>query len=132
MKLARLTFGAAAAALGALALSATPGVAQQSYVEGYYVQLPPPGMDDRGHVFVPPERIIIREAPMVVREAPARVIVREPIGGPYANEVYVREAGPRDLAPLPPDEVSRGFDEDCRTVERETRSGLITVSTVCD
>ncbi|MFT0862094.1 hypothetical protein [Ancylobacter sp. G4_0304] len=133
MKFARLSVGAAAAALGALALSATPGAAQQTYVEGYYIQLPPPGMDDRGHVYVPPkrERVIVREAPVVVREAPSRVIIREPADGPYANEVYMREA-PRELAPLPPREVSSGFYDECRTVERQTRTGLITVGTVCD
>lgn len=140
MKIAKLTTGVAAAALGALALSATPGLSQETIYQqnsGYYVELPPAGTDDRGQVFVaqPRERVIVseevvREAPVVVREAPSRVIVRE--RAPVTEEIVVRDAPP---FPAPAPRLFPNADPygpDCRTVERTSSSGIVRVSTVCD
>lgn len=148
MKIAKLTMGATAFALGALALSATPGLAQGTIYQqgsGYYVELPPAGTDDRGNVFVaqPRERVIVseepmvreapvvvREAPVVVREAPSRVIVREP--APVTEEVIVRDAPP---FPAPAPRLlpsSDPYGPDCRTVERTSPTGIVQVSTLCN
>lgn len=139
MKIARLTMGGIAAAIGVCALSA-PGFAQEVYVRTTEPIDGPVIVEEPGYVIAPAprervrERIIVREAPVVVREAPSRVIVREPMDGPYANEVYVREP-----LPLPPREVrqrqvrSGGFyDDGCQPVTRETRSGYATVGMACD
>lgn len=137
MKIAKLTMGATAFALGALALSATPGLAQETVYQqspGYYVELPPAGTDDRGHVFVaqPRERVIVSEEPMVqappvvVREATSTVIVREP--APVTEEVIVRDAPPFP-APAP---RLLPTTPDCRTVESTSPTGIVRVSTLCN
>ena len=135
MKIARLTMGGIAAAIGVCALSA-PGFAQEYYVRTAEPMGGPVIMQDPGPGYVveaPRERVIIREAPVVIRQAPQRVIVQEPMGGPYANEVYVREPAPLP-APLPPREVRNGFYDDggCQPVQRETRSGFVTVGMACN
>jgi len=125
-----------AAVFGAATL-ASPATAQEVYLRGPG-PLPPgtviieePGY---GPGYLPPGgHVIVREAPprVLVPEAPERVIVTDPMGGPYAREVYIRR-------PAPPDAVPDGYYDDgptgggCRTVERESRSGLVTVSTICD
>ena len=130
MKIARLTMGGIAAAIGVCALSSA-GFAQEYYVRTAEPMGGPVIIEEPGPGYVveaPRERVIIREAPVVVREAPQRVIVQEPMGGPYANEVYVREP-----APLPPREVRNGFyDDGCQPVQRQTRSGFVTVGMACD
>jgi len=123
-----------AAALGLCALSAVPALSQELYVRS----ADPYGsrvivQEEPAYVTAPGERVIIREAPpqVVVREAPQRVIVTEPMDGPYANEVYVRDAPP--FPPPAPRMVHRdNFGPECRTVERETQSGLLRVATYCD
>ena len=130
MKIARLTMGGIAAAIGVCALSSA-GFAQEYYVRTAEPMGGPVIIEEPGPGYVveaPRERVIIREAPVVVREAPRRVIVQEPMGGPYANDVYVREP-----IPLPPREVSNGFyDDGCQPVQRQTRSGFVTVGMACD
>ena len=130
MKIARLTMGGIAAAIGVCALSSA-GFAQEYYVRTAEPMGGPVIIEEPGPGYVveaPRERVIIREAPVVVREAPQRVIVQEPMGGPYANEVYVREP-----VPLPPREVRNGFyDDGCQPVQRETRSGFVTVGMACN
>lgn len=135
MKIAKLTMGGIAAAIGVCALSSA-GFAQEYYVRTAEPLNGPVIMEDPGPGYVveaPRERVIIREAPVVLRQAPQRVIVQEPMGGPYANEVYVREPMPEPL-PLPPREVRSGgfYDDGCQPVQRETRSGYVTVGMACD
>lgn len=134
MKIARLTMGGIAAAIGVCALSGA-GFAQDVYVRTTEPIDGPVIVEDPGYVVAPAprERVIIREAPMVLREAPSRVIVQEPMGGPYANEVYVREPVPLPPREIGPRQVRRGFDDDgCQPVQRETRSGFVTVGMACD
>ena len=132
MKIARLTMGGIAAAIGVCALSGA-GFAQDVYVRTTEPIDGPVIVEEPGYVVAPAprERVIVREAPVIMREAPSRVIVREPMDGPYANEVYVREPlPPRDIGPR---QVRRGFyDDDCQPVTRETRSGFATVGMACD
>lgn len=130
MKTGHVVIGLAAA-LGVSTLAATPGLAQELYVRS--AEPVPPGvvvMEQQPTYVAPTRRVIIQKpAPVVVQEVPAesrRVIVTEPAPTPMAREVYVREA-----APLPPAEViDNGYG--CRTLERESISGITTVSTVCD
>lgn len=130
MKTGHVVIGLAAA-LGVSTLAATPGLAQELYVRS--AEPVPPGvvvMEQQPTYVAPTRRVIVQEpAPVVVQEVPAeprRVIVTEPAPAPMAREVYVREA-----APLPPAEViDNGYG--CRTLERESISGVTTVSTVCD
>lgn len=130
MKTGHVVIGLAAA-LGVSTLAATPGLAQELYVRS--AEPVPPGvvvMEQQPTYLAPTRRVIVQEpAPVVVQEVPAeprRVIVTEPAPAPMAREVYVREA-----APLPPAEViDNGYG--CRTLERESMSGITTVSTVCD
>ena len=126
-----------AAAVGLCAMSATPTVAQEVYLGA-----PPSGrtviIQERGYVVPPEPRVIIREpvspgpGQVIVREAPERVIVTEPVGGPYENDVYVREVAP-DVLPLETvgPRVRRGIGEDCQIMERETSTGLLQVSEWC-
>lgn len=134
MKTARLTMGGIAAAIGVCALSSA-GFAQDYYVRTAEPLDGPVIMEDPGPGYVveaPRERVIIRQGPVVVREAPRRVIVQEPMGGPYANEVYVREPLPLPT-PSPPREVRNGFyDDGCQPVQRQTGSGYVTVGMACD
>ncbi|ADH90371.1 hypothetical protein Snov_3096 [Ancylobacter novellus DSM 506] len=130
MKTGHVVIGLAAA-LGVSTLAATPGLAQELYVRS--AEPVPPGvvvMEQQPTYVAPTRRVIVQEpAPVVVQEVPAeprRVIVTEPAPAPMAREVYVREA-----APLPPaDVIDNGYG--CRTLERESISGITTVSTVCD
>lgn len=125
-----------AAVLGAVTLAASPASAQEVYVRGPGPL--PPGtviVEEPGYApgYLPPGgHVIVREAPprMVVREAPERVIVTDPMGGPYAREVYVRRPAPPE--PMPGGYYDEAYDGGCRTMERQTRTGLVTVSTVCD
>lgn len=123
-----------AAALGLCALTAAPALSQELYVrsaEPYGSRIIV--QEESDYAPLPGERVIIREVPpgVVLEEAPPRVIVTEPTDGPYADEVYVREAPPFP-PPAPPIARRDGFGPDCRTVEHETRSGLLRVSTYCD
>lgn len=130
MKTGHVVIGLAAA-LGVSTLAATPGLAQELYVRS--AEPVPPGvvvMEQQPTYVAPTRRVIVQEpAPVVVQEVPVeprRVIVTEPAPAPMAREVYVREA-----APVPPAEViDNGYG--CRTLERESISGITTVSTVCD
>ncbi|MDF2618219.1 MAG: hypothetical protein K0S00_878 [Xanthobacteraceae bacterium] len=138
MKTGHVVIGLAAA-LGVSTLAATPSLAQELYVRS--VEPAPPGvvvMEQQPTYVAPTRRVIVQEpapvvvqepAPVVVQEVPAeprRVIVTEPAPAPLAREVYVREA-----APLPPaDVIDNGYG--CRTLERQSISGITTVSTVCD
>lgn len=137
MKTGHVVIGLAAA-LGVSTLAATPGLAQELYVRS--VEPAPPGVivTEQPTYVAPTRRVIVQEpapvvvqepAPVVVQEVPAaprRVIVTEPAPAPLAREVYVREA-----APLPPaDVIDNGYG--CRTLERQSISGITTVSTVCD
>lgn len=130
MKTGHVVIGLAAA-LGVSTLAATPGLAQELYVRSG--EPVPPGvvvMEQQPTYVAPTRRVIVQEpAPVVVQEVPVesrRVIVTEPAPAPMGREVYVREA-----APLPPAEViDNGYG--CRTLERESVSGITTVSTVCD
>lgn len=128
MRTANFTLGLATG-LGLTALAVTPGLAQELYVRSAepvgpgVVVVEEPGYLGAG------ERVIVREAPapVIVEDAPERVIVTEPADGPFAREVYVRRT------PLPPEPVPHGFyDGGCQTVERQSRSGIVTVGTVCD
>ncbi|MCK0208077.1 hypothetical protein MWN33_08545 [Starkeya koreensis] len=130
----------AAALLGTAVLAASPASAQEVYVRGP-APLPPGTVivEEPGYgpgygpgYLAPGGHVIVREAtpPVVVREAPQRVIVTDPMGGPYAREVYVRRPAPPE--PLPGGYYDDAYDGGCRTLERQTRSGLVTVSTVCD
>lgn len=130
MKTGHVVIGLAAA-LGVSTLAATPGLAQELYVRS--AEPVPPGvvvMEQQPTYVAPTRRVIVQEpAPVVVQEVPVeprRVIVTEPAPAPMAREVYLREA-----APLPPaDVIDNGYG--CRTLERESISGITTVSTVCD
>jgi len=130
MKTGHVVIGLAAA-LGVSTLAATPGLAQELYVRS--AEPVPPGvvvMEQQPTYVAPTRRVIVQEpAPVVVQEVPVesrRVIVTEPAPAPLVRQVYVREA-----APLPPAEViDNGYG--CRTLERESISGITTVSTVCD
>lgn len=130
MKTGHVVIGLAAA-LGVSTLAATPGLAQELYVHS--AEPVPPGvvvMEQQPTYVAPTRRVIVQQpAPVVVQEVPVesrRVIVTEPAPAPMGREVYVREA-----APLPPAEViDNGYG--CRTLERESVSGITTVSTVCD
>ncbi|MCS0503856.1 hypothetical protein [Ancylobacter mangrovi] len=159
MKIANLTMSGVAATLGLCALSATPGLAQDVYVRttepaGPVLAVPAepgptvivreePSYDAPDYVVTPPPRVVVREAPAYeapAYEAPAygppayeprQVIVAEPAEGPYAGNGWYREVPPYP-APLPRAVNRRAPASDCRMVERETRSGLIRVSTLCD
>lgn len=130
MKTGHVVIGLAAA-LGVSTLAATPGLAQELYVRS--AEPVPPGvvvMEQQPTYVAPTRRVIVQQpAPVVVQEVPVesrRVIVTEPAPAPMGREIYVREA-----APLPPAEViDNGYG--CRTLERESVSGITTVSTVCD
>lgn len=130
-----------AALLGSAAF-ATSAAAQEVYLRA--AEPLPPGTviieePGEGPGYLPPGylapggHVIVREAPprVVVREAPARVIVTDPVGGPYAREVYVRRPAPPEALPEPY-YGEAPYGGDCRTVERQSRAGLVTVSTVCD
>lgn len=130
MKTGHVVIGLAAA-LGVSTLAATPGLAQELYVRS--VEPAPPGvvvMEQQPTYVAPTRRVIVQEpAPVVVQEVPAesrRVIVTEPAPTPLGREVYVREAAPRP----PADVIDNGYG--CRTLERQSISGITTVSTVCD
>ena len=137
MKTGHVVIGLAAA-LGVSTLAATPGLAQELYVRSIEPAPPSVVVMERQPTYVAPtRRVIVQEpapvveepAPVVVQEVPAesrRVIVTEPAPTPLGREVYVREA-----APLPPaDVIDNGYG--CRTLERQSISGITTVSTVCD
>jgi len=136
MRIAQLTTtglaAASLAAVGLCALSTAPALSQELYVRS----AEPYGStvivrEEPDYVAPPGERVIVRDAapPVVVRrEAPERVIVAEPMDGPYADEVYVRDVPP--FPPPAPRVVPRA--PDCRTVEHESASGLVRVSTYCD
>lgn len=124
MKTGHVVIGLAAA-LGVSTLAATPGLSQEVYVRD--VQ-PAPGVVVVEEPYAMPRgQVIVREAPapVIVREAPQRVIVTEPAPAPMPREVLVR----REMAP-PAMVMDEGYG--CRTLERQSISGITTVSTVCN
>lgn len=130
MRHAKFTLGGLAAAVGLCALSTSPALAQEYYVRSAEPVGPTVILREDPN-YVPPGYVVVPREQVIVREAPERVIVTEPMDGPYADEVYVRDAPP---FPPPARRMVRrdAMGQDCRTVEHETRSGVLRVATYCD
>ncbi|MDF2996073.1 MAG: hypothetical protein K0R27_1710 [Xanthobacteraceae bacterium] len=135
MSISKLAVGGLAAA-GLTVLALAPAQAGDLYISTSPAPVYQPAqVYESAPVYEPAPVYEAYPAPerhVIVREAPARVIVRE--RGP--REVYVRDV------PVPPAPVGGyyeggyaddGFDDGCRTLTRETPSGrIITVGNTCD